>query len=295
MMKLLRTASIISAVALILTGARHASAQLAGDPAPAQAGAPAWSFNVTPYLWMAWLKVDLGYNLPRGLGGKLPTTLDVGPGEIYNNLRFGGTFAADARYGRFSVLTDFIYLNEGFDFNHSRLRSVDFTGSAPQPIPRGSVIDTSSVSKTTIWTMAGGYTMLQGDWGNLDAIAGFRYLNVNSTTGFSLAATFTGPRGNEGVLGGSGNVSVDRSIWNGIAGVRGRVRIPNSYFFVPYYADIGAGGSNLTWQVATGIGYQSGWAGLSAQYRYLSFEQGDSSVVRKVSMSGPMIAVNIRF
>src|SRR3954452_3762789 len=176
MMKSLRAArAAVAATLIVAAGARHANAQLAGDPPPEQAGPPAWSFNVTPYLWMAWLKVDLGYNLPRGLGGKLPTTLDVGPGEIYNNLRFGGTFAADARYGRFSVLTDFIYLNEGFDFNHSRLRSVDFTGSAPQPIPRGSVIDTSSVSKTTIWTLAGGYTLLQGDWGYLDAIAGFRF------------------------------------------------------------------------------------------------------------------------
>ena len=28
----------------------------------------------------------------------------------------------------------------------------------------------------TIWTLAGGYTLLQGDWGNFDVIAGFRYL-----------------------------------------------------------------------------------------------------------------------
>ena len=295
MMRLLRVSGVAAVAALILAAAaRDADAQLAGDP-PQPSGPPGWSFNLTPYLWMASLKVDLDYNLPLGLGGRLPTSLNVGAGEIYNNLRFGGTFAAEARYGRFSALTDFIYLNEGFDFNHTRLRSVDFTGSAPQTDPAGSVLDTSSVSKTTIWTLAGGYTVLEGDWGNLDAIAGFRLLNVNATTGFSLATTFTGPRGNEGVLGGSGNVSADRGIWNGIAGVRGRIRIPNSYFFVPYYADIGAGGSNLTWQVATGIGYQSGWAGLSAQYRYMSFQQGNSSVVRKVSMSGPMIAVNIRF
>ena len=120
-------------------------------------------------------------------------------------------------------------------------------------------------------------------------------VNVNATTGFSLATTFTGPQGNSGVLGGSGTVSADRGIWNGIAGVRGRIRMPNTDFFVPYHFDIGAGGSNLTWQVASGIGYQSGWAGLSAQYRHLSFNQGNSSKVRKVSMSGPMIAVNINF
>ena len=84
---------------------------------------------------------------------------------------------------------------------------IDFAGAPSQRIPSGSVIDASSVAKTTIWTLAGGYTVLQGDWGNLDVIAGLRYLGVDSTTGFSLATTFTGPRGNEGVLGGSGTVT----------------------------------------------------------------------------------------
>ena len=199
-----------------LAAAPDARAQFSGNPAPQ----PGWSFNVTPYLWMPWLKIDLNYNLPAGLGGRLPTTLSTGPGEIYNNLRFGGTFAAEARYGAFSVLTDFIYLNEGFDYSHTHLRSIDFVGAPPLPIPNGTVIDTSSLAKTTIWTLAGGYTVLEGDWGNLDAIAGLRLLNVNAETRFTLATTFTGPEGNRGVLGGAGVVSADRGIWNGIAGVR---------------------------------------------------------------------------
>jgi hypothetical protein len=288
--RLLRGLASIGALT-ILAGAPEARAQLAGNPT----SQPGWTFNVTPYFWMPWLNVNLSYKLPDGLGGRLPTDLGTGPGEIYNALRFGATIAAEARYGRFSVLTDFIYLNEGFDFNHTHLRSVDFFGAPPQRIPNGSVLDTSSLGKAIIWTFAGGYTVLQGDWGNLDAIAGVRLLSVDASTNFTLATTFTGPEGNRGVLGGSGAVSANRDLWNGIAGVRGRLRIPNSYFFVPYYFDIGAGGSNLTWQLASGIGYQSGWAGLSAQYRYMSFEQGDSSTVRKVSLSGPMIAVNIRF
>ena len=295
-MSFLRKIVVAGAAGLfVAAAAQDAGAQVAGNPVPLPASQPGWQFNVAPYLWLPWLNVNLDYNLPRGLGGNLPTSLSVGPGEIYNNTRFGAVFAGEVRYGRFSALTDVLYLNEGFDANHTRLRSVDFFGASPQPIPAGSVIDTSSVAKTTIWTLAGGYTVLQGGWGNLDVIAGFRLLSVSATTGFDLAATFTGPRGNAGVLAGSGTVSTSRDIWNGVGGVRGRIRIPSSYFFIPYYFDIGAGGSNLTWQVASGIGYQSGWAGLSAQYRYLTFEQGDSSVVRKVSLSGPMISVNINF
>src|SRR3954452_7511497 len=102
-------AAVLAAGMLAIGTAPAARAQTAVSPAQ-PAGQPGWSFNLAPYVWMPWLNVNLGYNLPNGLGGKLPTSLTVGPGEIYNNLRIGGTFAADARYGRFSILTDVLYL-----------------------------------------------------------------------------------------------------------------------------------------------------------------------------------------
>jgi hypothetical protein len=68
---------------------------------------------------------------------------------------------------------------------------------------------------------------LQGDWGNFDVIAGFR-------------------------------ISGSTNVWNGIGGFRAGIRIRNSGFFIPYYFDIGAGGPNLTWQIASGVGYQTG-------------------------------------
>ncbi len=261
-------------------------------PTAAQTG---WTFNVSPYLWLPWLDMHLDYALPNGLGGRLPTSLSLGPGDIYGNLRFGTSLGAEARRDRVSIVTDFIYLDAGFDRSATRLRSVDFRGAPSLPISAGSVLDVSSVAKTTIWTLAGGYTAFSGAWGHVDVIAGFRYLGVDSKTGFSLATTFTGPRGNSAVLGGSASVSASRDIWNGIAGVRGRIRIPDSDFFVPCDADIGAGGSDLTWQVASGLGYQSGWAGVSVQYRHLAFEQRAGSTVRRLSMTGPVIVVNVGF
>ena len=96
---------------------------------------------------------------------------------------------------------------------------------------------------------------------------------MNTTTNFSLGLTVTGPRGNGATFGGIGGISGSDSIWNGIGGFRGRIRINNTGLFIPYYFDIGAGGSKLTWQIASGLGYQTGWAGVSVTYRYLSFEQ----------------------
>src|SRR4051794_33322352 len=93
-----RAASLaVTAAGFMAAGAPGANAQLAGDPAAAAASPAGWSFNVTPYLWISRLKVDVDYNIPA-VSARLPTTFEVGAGEIYNNLRFGGTFAADARY-----------------------------------------------------------------------------------------------------------------------------------------------------------------------------------------------------
>ncbi|HEY6434891.1 MAG TPA: hypothetical protein VIZ17_23205, partial [Acetobacteraceae bacterium] len=83
--------------------------------------------------------------------------------------------------------------------------------------------------------------------------------------------------------------------WNGIGGVRGRILLGNTRFFIPYYFDIGAGGSQLTWQISSGLGYQFRWVALSANYRYLSFVQGGNSVVRQIRMGGPMLMASFSF
>jgi hypothetical protein len=145
-----------------------------------------------------------------------------------------------------------------------------------------------------IWTLAGGYTVLQEDWGNFDLIAGFRPLGVNATTNFNLALSLTGPRGNGATFGGIGSVSGSANIWNGIGGFRGRVRI----------GDTGCSShiiSILGWRLEPDMadclrpGYQTGWAGVSLTYRYLSFQQSSSAVVQHLWIRGPMIMANFTF
>ena len=102
-------------------------------------------------------------------------------------------------------------------------------------------------------------------------------------------------------LGRTGGLSANKSVWNGIGGVRGRLYLRDAdwfgggKFFVPYYFDIGAGGSNLTWQIFSGVGYQANRIGVSVGYRFLSFQQGSSSVVQKMSLGGPIIVANFGF
>jgi len=272
-------------------GARAQQPQSIGQPP----NTPGWIFNIAPYLWLPTTRVSLQYNLPPALGGRLPTEVSAGPGDTLSHLDFALAFAADARNGPFTLLTDFMYTKLSLTRGQTNIKSVDFFGQPSLPISRSLQTSTGTTLGISVWTLAGGYTVLQGTWGNLDLLAGLRLLAVNATTDFSLGFTVIGPRGNGATFGGVGGVSDSQNIWNGIGGFRGRIRLGETGLFVPYYFDIGAGGSQLTWQIASGLGYHMKWADLSATYRYLSWQQGGNAVVKHMSLGGPMLMVTFAF
>ena len=292
-MTLHRAFALALIIGIVATGAvsRATAQQTAAQPSSAsQSG---WQFNIAPYIWLPSINTTLDYNLPPALGGKLPSEASSGPGDYLPHLHFAAMFAAEARYERFSILSDFIYTKGSA--SQTTITSLNFFGLPAQPFSRSLELGTTTTLRTTIWTLAAGYTVAQWGWGNLDVLAGFRYVGVNASTDYDLALTVTGPRGNGATFGGTGNISGSSTVWNGIAGVRGSLRLAHTGLFVPYYFDIGGGGSTLTWQVASGLGYQTGWVAVSALYRYLTFEQPSSAVVRRLSLGGPLIMVNFHF
>jgi hypothetical protein len=103
-----RACTCVLFVLLLAVGAR--SGVRAQQPGSAGQAAPpnGWAFEAAPYLWFPTVNLSLEYNLPPALGGRLPTDVSVGPGDVYGHFDFGGMFAAEARNGPFSLLTDFI-------------------------------------------------------------------------------------------------------------------------------------------------------------------------------------------
>jgi hypothetical protein len=287
---------VMAAVPALLLAAgvtSGAQAQQPTSPGQPAAGPPAWTFNIAPYLWMPSIHTTLNFNLPPELGGTVTANQSIGFGELVSHLNFATMVAADAQYGPYSVVTDFMYMNLGG--TAAQFRSVNFPNHPAIPLTRTAQTSESLNLTASIWTLAGGYTVVQGDWGNLDAIVGVRFLALNTRVNYSLGFTVAGPRGNGATFGGVGSVSGSGDIWNGIGGFRGRIRIGKSGLFIPYYFDIGAGGSNLTWQISSGLGYHAGLADVSLTYRYLSFEQGSSAVVQHLAIQGPMLMVNFTF
>jgi hypothetical protein len=239
------------------------------------------------------VNANINFALPPALGGTVSANPSIGFGDLVSHLNFAAMATAEARYDRFSLVTDFLYLNLGGAAG--QFKTINFPNRPSIPI---SVLGQSSQSldlNTSIWTLAGGYTLAQGDWGNFDAIAGFRFFEVNTRLDYSFGLAITGPRGNGATFGRIGGVSGSGDIWNGIGGFRGRIRVGDFGLFIPYYFDIGAGGSNLTWQISSGLGYHIGRADLSLTYRYLSFEQGSSAVIQHLDIKGPLLMATFTF
>ena len=247
------------------------------------------SFEITPYLWVT--TIDTTVKSKTAGGGTASTTSSVGFDQLINNLNFAAMLAASARYERFSLLTDFMYLN--VNAQSSQIRSVELSGTS---IPISSTLSAgvSSRIQSSIWTMAGGYTVADERWGQVDVLGGFRMLSINQKTNYGLTASIVGPNGAIALSRG-GSLSGGGSVWNGIIGVRGRLNLGDTNIFVPYYLDVGTGGSDLTWQAFAGIGYHLTGVDLSLGYRYLSFHQGGNAIIQKLQVKGPILVATFAF
>src|SRR5262245_54093511 len=86
------------------------------DPSTTKTGAPdgeataqtssstkKWEFQFVPYLWFAGIKGQVG------IGDRI-ADVDAGFGDIIDQLNFGFMGAFEARKGKFSLLTDLLYL-----------------------------------------------------------------------------------------------------------------------------------------------------------------------------------------
>lgn len=250
-----------------------------------------WSFSLTPYVWLPTVRSTINYTTPRG--DTATASVSAGIGDYISDINFVVPVAAEARYQRFSILTDFFYTNMSFTSNTTHLDSV--TGPFGH-VTIGRELETHVGSRmaTTIWTLAGGYRLAEGAWGDVDALAGLRLLAMSVTTNFSLTHDILFPNGTI-ALSHTGGFTTSPEYWDAIAGIRGRFNIPNSRLFVPYYFDVGTGGAPLTWQAFSGLGYQGSWWSVSAGYRYVDFQNRGSAEVKNLSFGGFIMLASFRF
>ena len=260
--------------------------------ASAQAPGDRWTYSLMPYLWLPTVKGTINYGPPPSGGNS--ANVDVDSGSYLHKLDFAFMINGEARKDRWLIATDIIYLD--FSGNDSSVKSVDFNpGPGPINISTTS-LNTGGQSKLTgwLWTAVGGYAAIREPRANLDVIGGFRLLDLTAKTDWQLTASVTGPGGTT-PFARSGSVEQSESVWAGIVGAKGRVKLGEGKWFANYYVDAGGASSLFTWQGAIGVGYAYKWGELLLDYRYLSYNQGGDNLIDDLSFGGLAFGANFRF
>lgn len=260
-----------------------AMAAVVATPAVAQSAPDAWKFQAILYGFFPSVGGSTTFPERSGTG----SSINVSNSTLLSNLDFTfmGTF--EARKGRWGIFTDFIYL----DVSGGESATRDFTvGGHGVPASVSGNLDLDL--KGIVWTLAGEYALIQDPANEMYVLGGARLLDIKSTLSYSL----TGDVGPIVGPGRNGSSEVDASFWDAIVGVKGRVSFGDRrQWFVPYYADIGTGESELTYQLFGGLGYNFSWGSVLAGWRYLDYRFKSGSNFDNVDFNGPMVGVGFRW
>ena len=238
-----------------------------------------WKFTAGLYVWLPTVNANLKYGLPPGQPAN--PDVEIGPNSYLSHLNAVVPVVGEARKGNFSIFTDFVYIS--FTNDVGRIRDITL-GPSTFPIPAALNLNTETKVEGIEWTLVGGYTVARSLFGNLDVIGGVRYFEPKFTSNWTLTADFTLPGGTQ-TFSKTGSISARQNLWDGIVGFRGRICVGGNWF-LPYYGDIGAGTSKVTWQAYGGVGYGFKSIDLTLIYRHLSYEGKDDKLVQKFNMGG---------
>ncbi|MBM9513968.1 hypothetical protein [Desulfogranum marinum] len=235
---------------------------------PTSATAREWEHEVAIYGWFS--DIDGTVHHPGGPGSGADFSYDAS--DILDNLEMIFMGGIASKYDKWSILADVVYMDVG----DSKTKTFK-AGS-------GSIdLDLSS------WIVSGAvaYEVVNAEHGTLNVLGGVRYttVDVDADLDVQWALPSAAPQS---------NVSESEAVLDGIVGIRGRI-ILNDNWYLPYHADIGTGGSELTWQLFAGVGYRFSWGDIRVGYRYLSYDFDDDQTMEDMALSGPVMGIGFRF
>ena len=253
-----------AALFLVLCCASPAQAQTSSTESTDE-----WQFTAAFYFW----GTDVGGQTISG------SEVDVDFSDIRDRLETGFMGSFGARKNDWSMFTDVIY----FDLGASRTADLSIpVGPIEVPVTTATEFD----MKGWILHFGGGHELYSAGDSRLDLVGGLRYLDLDTELFLELASL--GP-------GQSRTITDVVTAWDAFVGLKGRAALGDRWY-LPYYLDIGAGESNLTWQAALGVTFQatSRWD-ISLLYRHLEWDLDTSETIDEISYSGPMLGAAFRW
>lgn len=245
-------------------------AQAGADFSPIPKVSDEWRFEVTPYLWGTGIRGTVNLN------DRSAKSADMSTSNVLGDLKSGGMIAAEAHKGKWGIMGDLV------------AATLQNSGSIPVQTPDGrATIGDKVTLQQTILTGAFTYTLANTKDAYVDGLLGVRAIDVTATLGLNVEGTSI-----------QRSISKKTSTVDPIIGAKGRYRIADSSWYIPFYGDIGSGGgtTNLTWQAMAGIGKTfNKMVDASLTYRALYYDMKDGGVLQKTTMLGPQVAVTFKF
>jgi len=260
--------SLISyAVALIVSGLFLGSPALA-DESKAD---DKWHFEITPYLFAAGMD---GTSSMRGI----TADIDMSFNDIWERLDSAFMLYMTARKN------DWVYSFDGIYFKIKDQGSSSWQG----PLGNTSTAQLNMDVTQQNYSFSAG-RRVRNEGANVDVMGVARYTSLDPNLSLALA---TGPAL---LPDGSRSVSRSESWWDAAIAVRVAAPIASKWELTGY-ADVGAGGSDLTYQLLAGVNWQFSKV-VSAKFGYRYFYQDYQKADFKWDMvnSGGYLGIGFRF
>ncbi len=226
-------------------------------------------FFVDLYGWMPNLYAD------SASGSESEIDLDT----ILDDLQFMVMAIVGVQKDKWTFQADVIYMD--LEDDTSSTKNLPHLPGRPG---RSVNVNTDIELKAWAVTPTVSYNVLEKDKFKLDLLAGARYFYLDA----DLQVNLDGVRDHELSDSDSG------SVWDAIVGVRGEIMLSEKWF-MPYYADVGTGESDLTFNLFGGFGYRFSRVDLMAGWRYLRWNFDDNPVLDNLYINGPIAGLKIRF
>jgi hypothetical protein len=196
--------------------------------------------------------------------------IDVPLHKVLDNLDFAFMASLAAQKDRWTLFADVVYVNLGAT---ARIPLQEFPGMEARV-----KLDQKQYSST----FNAAYRVHEGERSKFSLLAGGRYLSVDLDLDLSVASIL------------DERVSESNTNWDLIVGGRGMIDL-NERWYLNYYADIGGGDSDRTWQATVGINYRFTKVHAELGYSYLDWDFEKDNALRNLTISGPYAGIWFRF